>query len=401
MIDGNGFSRPTYEELVTQLSNKWRELFGDNAQTNTKSVGGILIRILAYILDKLYQLAEVVYNSQFVDSAEGTTLDQLASNAGISRLPAQVAIGTIKIWGQAGYVVPVGTLFKTSDELMYVTTEEIILQDLGKQDLTIEGYGTIQAQNGNVGLGTSRLLYANDLGSKYNKSGIFRLTQVTPVEAVMYATLEEVYGGSDIEKDEALRKRIALSNSSVPASPYNGVLAGVGKVAGVKSVKIITNDTMEDDSATNTPAKSLHIYVDGGYKEDIAQAIFETVAAGIKTVGSQQVDVVDMAGIKHTIAFDIPNSRKLYVKIHLEKGDMYPNDGDKRIANLVKTYVESVGMGNVLHYTKLYQQIYSEVSGIIVADIKVGFSLETVKAEDIQLQTFETAELADDGLVID
>ena len=51
MIDSNGFSRPTYAELVTQLSYKWRELFGDNAQTNSKSVGGILIRILAYILD--------------------------------------------------------------------------------------------------------------------------------------------------------------------------------------------------------------------------------------------------------------------------------------------------------------------------------------------------------------
>ncbi|MCQ4116627.1 baseplate J/gp47 family protein [Ligilactobacillus sp. MP3] len=376
MIDSNGFSRPTYAELVTQLSYKWRELFGDNAQTNSKSVGGILIRILAYILDKLYKLAEVVYNSQFVDSAEGTTLDQLASNAGISRLPAQVAIGTIKIWGQAGYVVPTGTLFKTSDELMYVTTEDIVLEDISKKTLDIDGYGTIQAVSGNLGIGTSRLLYANELGMKYNKDGTFTLSQVTPVETIMYATLEEVYGGADIESDESLRKRIALSNASVPASPYNGVLAGISKVSGVKSVKIIANDTMQDDSTNNTPAKSLHIYVDGGYKEDIA-------------------------GISHEIAFDYPENKKVYVKIHIEKGDMYPNDGNARIKEIVQTYISSVGMGNVLHYTKLYQRIYSEISGIVVADIKVGFSLENVKAEDIQLKNFETAELADNGLVIE
>lgn len=401
MIDDNGFTRPTYDELVEELSYKWRELFGDNAQTSAKSVGGILIRVLAYLLDKLYQLAEVVYNSQFVDSASGTTLDQLASNAGISRLPAQVAIGTIKVWGQAGYVIPTGTLFKTSDDLMYVTTEDIELNDLGKKEMTIDGYGTIQAISGNLGLGSSRLLYANELGEKYNKDGIFKLTQVTPVESIMYATLEGVSGGSDVEKDQALRKRISLANSSVPASPYNGVLAGVSKVAGVKSVKIITNDTMQDDSTTNTPAKSLHIYVDGGYKDDIAKAIFDTVAAGIKTVGAQQVEVVDMAGIKHTVSFDAPASRKIYVKVKLQKNDMYPTDGDKKITDIVRTYVESVGMGNILHYTKLYQQIYSEISGIEVADIKVGLSLEEVKAEDIQLKTFETAELADGGVVIE
>ena len=73
MIDDNGFSRPTYAEIVDDLSTEWRRLFGENAQTGGHSVGGVVIRILAYVLDRLYQLAEVVYNSQFVDSAEGTT----------------------------------------------------------------------------------------------------------------------------------------------------------------------------------------------------------------------------------------------------------------------------------------------------------------------------------------
>ena len=70
MIDDNGFSRPTYAEIVDDLSTEWRRLFGENAQTGGHSVGGVVIRILAYVLDRLYQLAEVVYNSQFVDSAQ-------------------------------------------------------------------------------------------------------------------------------------------------------------------------------------------------------------------------------------------------------------------------------------------------------------------------------------------
>ena len=158
MIDKNGFSRPSYEELVQELGDKWRELFGENAQINTHSVGGILIRVHAYFLDKLHQLAEVVYNSQFVDSAVGTTLDQLAANAGITRKPAQTAIGNVKIYGVAGYEVPAGTLFKTSDELMYVTTEDIILKDTGKQTLSLNNVGNLAHGTDNIGIGTSRYL---------------------------------------------------------------------------------------------------------------------------------------------------------------------------------------------------------------------------------------------------
>lgn len=401
MINDNGFTRPTYDELVKELGLKWRELFGENAQISTRSVGGILIRVLAYIMDKLYQLAEVVYNSQFVDSASGTTLDQLAANVGLSRLPAQTGIGSIKIWGQAGYIVPSGTLFKTSDDLMYVTTEDIELKDTGEKTMSIEKYGTIQAMSGNVGIGESRLLYANSLGETYNKDGLYVLKQVTPVEAVMYAQLSDVTGGADIEKDDALRKRVALSNSTVPSSPYNGILSGVSKVTGVKTVKIIPNETMEDDPDTNTPAKSLHIYVDGGFKDDVGKSIFDTVAAGIRTVGEQKVSIVDIAGISHDVFFDRPTNKPIYVSVSLQKNDSYPFEGDKEIKRLIKEYVESVGMGNTLYYTKLYELVYKNVPGIVVADIKVGLDSENVAAQDIQLKKFETAELADNGVIIE
>lgn len=41
MIDKNGFSRPSYEELVQELGDKWRELFGENSQINTHSVEAV------------------------------------------------------------------------------------------------------------------------------------------------------------------------------------------------------------------------------------------------------------------------------------------------------------------------------------------------------------------------
>ena len=105
MLDKNGFTRPTYNEIVEQESEKWAQLFGENAQTNPHSVGGIIIRIHSYFLDKLYQLSELIYNSQFVDSAVGTTLDQLGSNVGLTRQPGQVAIGKVKFTGAVVFLL--------------------------------------------------------------------------------------------------------------------------------------------------------------------------------------------------------------------------------------------------------------------------------------------------------
>lgn len=400
MLDKNGFSRPSYDELVQDLGLKWRELFGENAQINTHSVGGILIRVHAFFLDRLYQLAEVVYNSQFVDSASGTTLDQLAANAGITRKPAQTAIGNVKIYGVANYELPAGTLFKTSDELMYVTTEDIILKDTGKQTITLDSVGNLMHGTDNIGIGTSRYLYAYDLGEKYNKDGTFKAQQVTPVENILHVEINDMIGGAEIEKDESLRERITLANEATASSPYNGVLASIKRVNGVRSVRIVRNDSMQDDGATNTPAKNIHIYVDGGYKDDIGEAIFNSIAAGISTAGTQTVMIKDIAGQKHEVKFDYPNRVGIYVAIKMTKNEeLYPQDGDERVKQVVADYINSVGMGHTIHYSYLYQRIYT-VPGVTVADIKIGNTSDQLEAKDIVMDDYSTAELADNGVIL-
>lgn len=402
MIDKNGFSRPTYDELVESLDVRWKQLFGENTQTNTHSVGGILIRIQAFFLNQLYQLAELVYNSQFIDSATGTTLDQLAANVGLTRSPSQVAIGTVKIWGSAGYIVPAGTLFRTADELEYITSEDIVLNDTGKHSLTIDGEeAPITDTETMVGYGESEFLYANGEGTTYNKGGENEAIQVTPTESILKVVLLEITGGADQETDENLRDRIDVANQVIaPSSPYNGVLSSIRKVAGVNSVRIVPNDTMVDDPKTNTPAKTVHIFVDGGYRQDVAQAIFDSLAAGVSTAGTEAVQINDIAGAPHVIRFDYPTTRAVYVSIQLTKNVDYPTNGDELIKQIVMSYVNSVGMGNTVYYSYLYKMIYDQVSGITVANITMGLTKDNLEAKDITFTDIETAAITSDRVMI-
>lgn len=381
MLDRNGFTRPTYNEIVEQESEKWVQLFGENAQTNPHSVGGIIIRIHSYFLDKLYQLSELIYNSQFVDSAVGTTLDQLGSNVGLTRQPGQVAIGKVKFTGAVGFIIPSGSLVRTPDGLEYMISEDVAI--------------------GQDGTGISHYLYANGSGTKYNKANETQAIMVTPSESVTAVTVSEVTGGADQESDESFRARIDLANKTVmPSSPYNGVISAIKKVTGVTAVKIISNDTLVDDVQTNTPAKSIHIYVNGGYKEDIAEAIFSSLAAGIRTAGNQQIEVADIAGGKHQVCFDYPTTKDLYVAVKLVKTMEYPLDGDEQIKKICMDYINGVGMGNTVHYSYLYRLIYDQVPGIQVADIKIGTSRNQMLAQDIELTNVETAQVTSEKVVI-
>lgn len=402
MIDKNGFSRPTYDELVDNLSARWTQLFGENAQTNTHSVGGILIRVQAFFLNQLYQLAELVYNSQFIDSATGTTLDQLAANVGLTRSPSQVAIGTVEIWGSAGYVVPAGTLFRTKDEMEYVTSEDVVLTDTGKTLISVDGTDvTATDKETNIGYGQSELLYANSEGSVYNKGGRSEAIQVTPTESILRIIISEITGGADQESDENLRDRIDIANQVIaPSSPYNGVLSSISKVAGVNSVRIVPNDTMVDDPKTNTPAKTVHVFVDGGYQQEVAQAIFDSLAAGVSTAGAEAVQIIDIAGAPHVIRFDYPTSRAVYVSVEITKNINYPTDGDELVKQIVMSYVNSVGMGNTVYYSYLYKMIYDQIDGITVANIKMGLSKDKLEAKDISFADVETASITSDRVMI-
>lgn len=381
MLDKNGFTRPTYNEIVEQEADKWVQLFGENAQTNSHSVGGIIIRMHSFFLDKLYQLAEIIYNSQFVDSAVGTTLDQLGANVGLTRQPSQVAIGTVKFTGKSGFTVSSGSLVRTPDGLEYMTSEDVIISENGT--------------------GVSNCLYANDFGARYNKNTETSAILVVPNESVNSVVISQVTGGADEETDSNFRERINLANRTVmPSSPYNGVISAIEKVTGVTAVKIISNNTLVDDYTTNTPAKSLHIYVNGGYKDDVAEAIFESVAAGIKTVGNQQVEVTDIAGGRHQVCFDYPTAKDVYVSIRLVKTMEYPLDGDEQIKKICMNYINGVGMGNTVYYSYLYRLIYDQVSGIKVADIQIGTSKEQMAAHDIELTNVETAQTTGEKVVI-
>lgn len=380
MLDSNGFTRPQYETIVVDLTAKWQELFGSDSDTSAHSVAGVLIRLMAFFLDLIYKLAEKVYNSQYLSTATGVSLDKIASNFGLYRNPAEQAMVDLSFTGTPGFVILAGKMFKTTDGKIYQLGSDVLLSASG------------------TGAGTA---YAMETGAQYNVPANAITSQVEPTSDIFTVTNPQaVENGANIETDAELAHRVRLANDTKPSSPVNGVISAVMEVPGVKSVQVVTNNTMAVDSYGN-PAKTIHVYVDGGEEMKIADALFNSVSAGILMVGSHTETMTDAAGFSgNVVAFDYANKETIFVTVDVTTNNDFEIDGVDQVKKAVNDYLGSVPMGGTVRFSYLYKYIYDNVNGIVVATVKIGTKADSQAMTDIPLTQFSIATTTADSLVV-
>lgn len=119
-----GFYRPTGVQILNALECKGRELFGPKVNLTIRSPLGVILRILAHVIDTLFAVLENVYNSRYADTAIGTSLYNLGRNIGLTLLSAGKAKGYITITGKPGTIVKAGYLVGTPGGLHYTVMQE-------------------------------------------------------------------------------------------------------------------------------------------------------------------------------------------------------------------------------------------------------------------------------------
>lgn len=83
----------------------------------------MLLRIFAWFLSILWSTVEDVYNSAYVNTATGASLDRLGPNAGITRDTEQYASGFVTFTGTPGYIIPAETQVRTETDVYFETAE--------------------------------------------------------------------------------------------------------------------------------------------------------------------------------------------------------------------------------------------------------------------------------------
>lgn len=345
-LDKKGFKRARYREIVDSMNFKAKELFGENVNLSERSPLGMIIKITAFTVGEIWQLAEDVYFSAFKDYAKGTNLDNVAQYIGIKRRNATYSIGEVTFTGSEGTIVTEGTLVSRLDGVEFRTLKTVTIVDASA---IVDVISTTRGSIGNSPIGT-----------------VVEIVNI--IEGLDEVTNAEIIdGGLEVETDDDFRKRYDISVSKIGSSTIDSIRATLLDTENVTDVIVDENVTMKIKDGI--PPKSIAPIVLGGTDADIAKAIFDTKAGGIQSFGTILIEVKDTLYRDHTIGFSRPEEVKVNIVVNLDTNNKFPGDGEELVKESIIRYIggmykEDNYLGVSLNEDVIYTKVICSIHNV-------------------------------------
>lgn len=296
-LTNKGFEIKTFEDIVASMSAKAKTLFGDDIDTEETSVIGKFIRIGAEEIANAWLEAVNVYNANYIDTAEGTQLENLIHILGEERQPATKATGYVKISGTVGTLIDPGLEVMTSDKV-FLTTNPItyVIPEAGYITIAIE---------------------AEEVGVTYNvKAGTITKLKYPNNDIVAITNELATIGGADIEDDVETRSRWFSTILKTGNSSIDAIKSNVMDIEGVLKCEVYENDSGVTDSVGRPPNTFETIFL-GGDESDVANAVFDKKPAGIATFGTRSVTIQDNTGRDRVVKITPAQTRNIIINVTL------------------------------------------------------------------------------------
>lgn len=376
-ITETGFNRKRLDQLLKELNDEVKTIFGSNFNVSPESPDGQVNGVISGSNADLWEIAEDAYNAFNPSVATGVTQDNLYQLNGITRLRASSSIATLTITGTQATVIPAGSLVSTSDtQVQFSTDSEAIIPSGGSVDVQVSALttGPISAL-----AGTITVIDTPITGwSTVNNS----------VDAIE---------GTDEETDVEFRARRSRSVARDAQAIVDAIFAEVRAVAGVTQTVVLENDT-NVTGINGLPPHSVSTIVVGGSDADIAQAIFVKKTIGTTAFGTTTVQVTDNQGIPHDISFSRPTEIPIFVEVNLTAFSGYPVDGDDQIKQAIVDYANGglvAGRGFSLGGDVIHSEIYTPINtipGHTVNSLFIKTSFPADQTADIPIAITEVSQ---------
>lgn len=191
------FNRPTLPQLIQRnITDIESRLPGRDARLRRSNLN-VLAKVHAGAAHGLYGALDYLSRQILPDTADAEYLDRWSSIWGVTRRPAENAVGAVNLTGVSGSTVPVATVLVRSDGQEFTTDAEVTLA---------------------LGVATAQVT-ASTAGAEGNTAAGSSISFVSPVAGVNTAALVAAGGfvnGSDTETDDSLRLRLVARIQDAP-----------------------------------------------------------------------------------------------------------------------------------------------------------------------------------------
>jgi uncharacterized phage protein gp47/JayE len=385
-ITPEGFSVPTIQELIDDTAQRARDAIDPALDTGPTSVIGEIIGIVEERAHEVIVGERDVYVAFTPGGSTGISQTQLSAITGTIREDATFSVVGITLNLNAGVTVLAGSQVRVPDsDFLFALVADV----------------------------------TNSGGSPANVAGSAKATQTGPVRANS-GTLTEIVSpvsgwntvtnaldaelGRDAETDTALRQRTEDEKRAQGSANIDAIAERVLKVTGVIDVLGEENDT--DATVGGIPAHAFHIVVWDGTGLDaaddaIAQSIWESKPAGIRSSGAASGNATDSRGRLRAIAFDRATQKDVYLVVGAQIDEsIFPTDGAAQIKQALVDYAATAwSIGKDVYRSALMGPIFS-ISGVVnVTVLNLGFAPAPGGTADLSVAATEIA-LADTSRIV-
>ena len=273
-IDGTGMHVPLYQDILEDLLDKMRQIFGNDIYLEPDSQDYQQIAIFARVIYDSFNLSLLSYNNRTPKDAIGIGLDNIVALAGIQRKPATSSTVVLTITGDDGTKIENGEVSDINGNYWELPAE-VIIPSNGTIDVT-----ATSKNKGNV------MVLPNT---------VTRI--VTPVYGWLSVTNKQASSaGVDVETDFELRGRYSLSVLGPSSSIFESLQEALLAIPGVTRVRGYENDTSATSTGTvppnvpaGIPSHTVSFVVEGGDETDVATELYLKKTPGCGTFGTTNV----------------------------------------------------------------------------------------------------------------
>ena len=410
-VTDTGFVAKTYEIIKAEVEQDQLDDISSSLDQQADGPLGQENGIFCEALAQLWEALEAVYAAFDPDENGGDAQDGTAALTGVTRLPAAASTVTVLCTGTNATVLDASRQLSVNNDLFSSLAAATLATATAWASGTAYALGAIRTN-------ATRIYYCITAGTSAGAGGptttaaditdntchwryvgegaayasvafqadetgtisapAWTLTEIeTPVSGWENAAnpLDAVIG-RNIETDAELRARREARLVSTGYRAMDAIRDSIldeENATGATACKVFENDSDVTDG-DGLPPHSFQAVVLDGDDDLIAQVIWDHKPAGIEPYGTQSGTALDSEGASHTMYFDRPVEKTIYITYDVTTDADFPADGADQIEAAAVAKGDLLSIGDDVVYTAFFSPAYTVAGVVDVTALKMGFS---------------------------
>ena len=358
-IDETGLHLPTYEEILEELNNRTKQIYGQDLYLDVDSLDYQHNSVFSMFSSDCLSFVENIYQMFSPKYAVGTTLDNLVKLNGLKRKKASYSTVTLQLKGNIGTTIHNG-IVSDSNNIRWILDEDTIIftEETKIVSATCEKIGAIEAPVNSI------------------------KNIITPTRGWLSCTnLERATTGNPIETDSELRIRRDNSTEIASVNMIGSLYSALLALDNVKTCQVYENDTNVTDS-NGIPAHSVACIVEGGNISEIGDVIFQKKGPGCGTYGDVMSTISQITGLTSNVYFFRPTEVTVNLEIPIVPSTFFTNETKTKIIQTIEDFFANIKIGMDITRGSIISVISKIIDDVYNPEFRVNLPIKTSKDDE-------------------